>query len=343
VHRDLKPSNILLDADGEPYVTDFGLAKVFTPGSQMTTTGVVLGTPSYMSPEQAAGQPAQIGPATDIYSLGAVLYEILTGRPPFREESPVETLLQVLSGEPLLPREVNPRAPHLLEIICLRCLARSPGDRYASAQALADDLEHYLRGEALDARPPGLVERLWSWTRREPALASRLATLSVFLVVDVVNYAVGGITGEFCLEMAGLVAVWLAVAFVFPWILKSGQWSIPVRFVWGTLDSALLLAALLIADGAASPLVVGYPLLIAASGLWYRVRFVWFMTGLSLISYGILVVDFYFWRFDALRDHFSTRFDRHVIFVLGLLAIAGVVAYLVNRLRTLSSYYGQKL
>jgi serine/threonine-protein kinase len=100
---------------------------------------------------------------------------------------------------------------------------------------------------------------------------------------------------------------------------------------------------LLISDGAASPLVVGYPLLIAGSGLWYRVRFVWFMTGLSLISYGILVVDFYFWRFDALKDHFSTRFDRHVIFVLGLLAIAGVVAYLVNRLRTLSSYYGQKL
>ena len=343
VHRDLKPSNILLDADGEPYVTDFGLAKVFTPGSEMTTTGVVLGTPSYMSPEQAAGQPSQIGPASDIYSLGAVLYEILAGRPPFREETPVETLLQVLSGEPVLPRELNPRAPHLLEIVCLRCLARSPGDRYPSAEALAADLEHYLRGEALDARPPGLVERLWSWTRREPALASRLATLSVFLGVDVVNYAVGGIPGDFCLEMAGLVGVWLAVAFVFQWILKSGQWSIPARFVWGTLDSALLLAVLLIADGAASPLVVGYPLLIAASGLWYRVRFVWFVTALSLISYGILVLDFYLWRPDDLRAHFPTRFDRHVIFALGLLAIAGVVAYLVNRLRTLSSYYGQKL
>ena len=134
-----------------------------------------------------------------------------------------------------------------------------------------------------------------------------------------------------------------AVVAVFQQFLKSGQWSVPARFVWGTLDSLLLLAALFVADGAASPLIVGYPLLIVASGLWFRVRFVWYVTGLSLASYALLVVDFYYWRPDALRASFPTKFDRHVIFTLGLLAIAAVVAYLVDRLRTLSSYYGQKL
>jgi eukaryotic-like serine/threonine-protein kinase len=184
---------------------------------------------------------------------------------------------------------------------------------------------------------------VWSWVRREPALASRLGTLTAFLGVDVANYAVGNSPGDFSLEMAALIGVWLLIAVVFQQFLKSGQWSIPTRFVWGMLDSILLLAALLVADGAASPLVVGYPLLIVASGLWFRVRFVWFVTGLSLASYALLVVDFYFWRPDALRASFPTNFDRHVIFVLGMLATAGVVAYLVDRLRTLSTYYGQKL
>jgi serine/threonine-protein kinase len=342
VHRDLKPSNILIDAAGEPYVTDFGLAKVFTPGSEMTTTGAVLGTPSYMSPEQAAGQPSQVGPASDIYSLGAVLYELLTGRPPFRDENPVETLLQVLNGEPELPRELNPRVPRPLELIALKCLARSASDRYASAQALADDLERYLRNEPLEARAPGVVERVWRWVRREPALASRLVTLGAFFGIDVVNYGLG-MEADFCLEMAVLIAVWLAIAVAFQQFLKSGRWSIPGRFVWAMLDSALLLAALLIADGAASPLVIGYPLLIVASGLWFRVRFVWMVTGLSLLSYSVLVYDFYYRRATELQAKVPPDFMRHVIFFLGLIAIAGVIAYLVDRLRTLSSYYGQKL
>ncbi len=343
VHRDLKPSNILVDAAGEPFVTDFGLAKVFAPGSEITATGAVLGTPSYMSPEQASGQPSLIGPASDIYSLGAMLYELLTGRPPFREENPVETLLQVLNGEPLLPRAVNPRVPRPLEWIAMKCLARNPRDRYASAQALADDLERYRRGEPLEARAPGVVEHAWRWVRREPALASRLATLTAFLGIDAVIYGRGDEEPGFCLEMAMLVAVWLTIAVVFQQFLKSGRWSFPARFVWGTLDSALLLAALLIADGAASPLVIGYPLLIVASGLWFRVRFVWFMTALSLMSYGVLVYDFYWRRPEALQLKLSPQPIRHAIFTLGLIAISCVVAYLVDRLRTLSTYYGQKL
>ncbi len=175
VHRDLKPSNILLDADGQPYVSDFGLAKIFDAGAEATTTGVIAGTPCYMAPEQAMGRRAKIGPATDVYSLGAILYELLTGAPPFRAETPLDTLMEMLAGDPARPRSLNPHIPRGLELICLKCLAKEPGDRYPSAAALADDLDRFARGEALAVRQPSLLQRFWGWTRRQPALASRLA------------------------------------------------------------------------------------------------------------------------------------------------------------------------
>jgi hypothetical protein len=142
--------------------------------------------------------------------------------------------------------------------------------------------------------------------------------------------------------MSLLFAVWVASAVLCQKLLKIRRWSIPARFVWGTLDSALLLSVLLVASGAVSPLVIGYPLLIVVSGLWYRVRFVWFMSILSLASYGFLVFDYYHWR-PALREQFGPDPTRHVIFVLGMLATAGVMGYLVSRIRALSSYFGQKL
>ncbi len=348
IHRDLKPSNILLDREGQPYVTDFGLAKVFVPGSEMTATGVIAGTPSYMAPEQAAGQGKRIGPAADVYSLGAILYELLTGRPPFREESALDTLLQVLSREPALPRQVNPRVARELELICLKCLAKAPEDRYASAGALADDLEHFARGEALEVQPPRIGEKVWRWARRQPALASRCLALSAFYGtfcgVEAVRYLADRAyrpDGAFHAEMALLLALWMSVSVVCQRLHDSRRWSIPGRFVWGTLDSVLLLAVLLIADGVASPLVIGYVLLIVGSGLWFRVRFVSFMTVMSLVSYGILVADFY-WRRTDLQTHFDTDADRHVVMVVALLLLGGVVAYLVHRVRTLSSFYGRQ-
>ncbi len=187
VHRDLKPSNILLDGEGEPYVTDFGLAKIFVPGAELTATGVIAGTPSYMAPEQASGHGVEVGPAADVYSLGAILYELLTGQPPFHEENPLDTLWDALGREPELPRRLNPHVPRGLELICLKCLAKSPEGRYASAAALAEDLERFARHEPLAVRPPHLGQRLVAWTRRQPALASRLAALGVFYAVELVN------------------------------------------------------------------------------------------------------------------------------------------------------------
>jgi predicted Ser/Thr protein kinase len=152
LHRDLKPSNILLDEQGEPHVTDFGLAKQTAAAEPLTKTGAVLGTPAYMSPEQAAGQRGQVGPRSDVYSLGVILYHMLTGRPPFQAASPGEMVLLVLEQDPVPPRMLNPKADRDLEMICLRCLQKPPDLRYASAAGLADDLEAYLKDESISAR-----------------------------------------------------------------------------------------------------------------------------------------------------------------------------------------------
>jgi len=169
LHRDLKPANILLSKEGVPKVTDFGLAKRLeeeAAGSGTTREGTVMGTPSYMSPEQAQGAIAKLGPATDQYSLGAMLYEFLTGRPPFVSPKPLETIMQVIKKEPLAPRELQPKVPLDLETICLKTLSKEPEKRYASCAELADDLERYLRGEPIIARPVSQAEKAWRWYKR---------------------------------------------------------------------------------------------------------------------------------------------------------------------------------
>ena len=162
LHRDVKPSNVLLDAQGEPHVTDFGLARPMDDESSLTLTGQVLGTPGYMAPEQAKGG-ATVGPAADVYGLGALLFHLLTGRAPFVGASAAETLTQVLQQEPLSPRLLNPAVPVDLAAVCVKCLAKSPGERYGSAGELAEDLERFLDGEATQARPAGPVERGVRW------------------------------------------------------------------------------------------------------------------------------------------------------------------------------------
>ena len=175
VHRDLKPGNILLTRDGTPKVTDFGLARRQDGDGGLTLSGIPVGTPSYMSPCQARGDKSAMGPATDVWALGAILYELLTGRPPFRGESGAATLQQVVADEPVPPAKLNPRVPRDLTTICLKCLEKAPAKRYGSAAALADDLRRFERGEPIVARPLGRLGRLVRWARRRPAAAALLA------------------------------------------------------------------------------------------------------------------------------------------------------------------------
>jgi eukaryotic-like serine/threonine-protein kinase len=200
LHRDLKPANILLEeAHGSqpvgfvPHVTDFGLARrvAGSGAARLTQSGAIVGTPGYMAPEQAAGRTGELTTATDVYALGAILYECLTGRPPFQADTPLDTLMRVMSEEPVPPSRLRPAVPRDLETICLKCLRKEPQQRYASAQALAEDLERFLAGEPIEARPASAWERLVKWARRRPAVAALVVVSTAASLLLLIGLAVG--------------------------------------------------------------------------------------------------------------------------------------------------------
>jgi serine/threonine-protein kinase len=363
VHRDLKPANVLLERRNAELgmrneeqkassdsafripnsalakITDFGVAKILEEDSHATRTGMVVGTPGYMAPEQARGESRSVGPAADVYSLGAILYEMLTGQPPFVGDTPLVVLLQVMSDEPLPPRRLNPKIPRDLEFICLKCLEKSPERRYASAAELAQALESHLKGEILPVSRLTLWEDLTRLVRRMPAVAARVGILFLVIFVLILRAIQSG-NDQFSKTFPWIrlhhivlaLGVWIGLSAVFQRMLRTERGNRLVPYLWSFMEVFLLTTLLLVTDSFASPIDIGYPLLIAAAGLWVRERLVWFTTlcavlGYSIASAVVLIVE------AGDNPH------RHVIFIIGLALMGYLVTYQVRRFRSLSRYY----
>ena len=337
LHRDLKPANILIDAAGEPHVLDFGIARRIGADSSLTVEGAVMGTPSFMAPEQAAGKSKELGAAADIYGLGAILYFLLTGRPPFVAAAPLDTLVQVLEGEVIVPRLINPRLPRDLERICLRCLEKSPERRYPTAGALAEDLERFVRDEPVQARPPGLKPLLVHWMRRQPALASRMLGLGICMAIAQVKYHFyPSVAPAQHMWIMSVLGIWVLLSVICQWALEQERWSQRTPFVWAGVDSLCLTVVLWLDEAMPGPLMASFFALVAASGLWFQTRLVALTTLLAMLGYGLLLYD------DFHRYGQPEQMNWHVIFIVLLLLTGCAVAYQVHRVRALSRFYGRR-
>jgi eukaryotic-like serine/threonine-protein kinase len=333
IHRDLKPSNILLAPDGTPFVTDFGLAKALAFDSPHTETGTMVGTLGYMPPEQTLGEPAT--PQGDVYSLGAILFEALTGRPPFQNASPFDTLMQVMEEDPPRLRKLNRNVPLTLEWICLKCLEKNPQNRYESAAALVDDLEKFLRGDPLLTAAPGLLRTIIRWGRREPALAGHLGTLAVCALILQIKYMISGFDRPYHLMVMSVFAAWALAAVICCWLMRRLRLPDVVQYAWAAFDAAFLTLLLYVTPPevgqlGAGPILVGYPLLIVAAGLFFRVRLVTFMTVACVLSYAILVLC---GREPIIRPQYN------VIYEAALGVIGFMVGYQAYRIRLLTRYF----
>jgi serine/threonine-protein kinase len=285
-----------------------------------------------MSPEQAAGA-RDVGPAADVYGLGAILYECLTGKPVVSATAPVDALLAVLESEPQPPRRLNPKVPRSLEQVVLQCLDKQPERRYASAGALAEALDHYTRGEPVPTRQDGPIERLRRWARREPALATRWAALAAGSLIVVRNYFAIPEWRPLHIEVLTLFAGWTVASWVFQQGLRRpdvAQWA---AYAWSATDVVLLTVLQIITSAKVSPLIFGYPFLIACAGLWTQVRMVWATTVCCFVGYLWLMLG------DLLGDKPEHPFHRHFIFLVSLVVLGFVMSYQVQRVRALSRYY----
>ncbi|MBX3440904.1 MAG: serine/threonine protein kinase [Planctomyces sp.] len=338
VHRDLKPSNILLDPDGQAFISDFGLAKVFAADAERTVSGTIIGTPDYMSPEQAAGHSAATTTRSDVFSLGAILYEMLTGQQPFHGEHPLDTLLHVLEGEPTLPRKLNRRIPSDLEQICLRCLEKDPDRRYPTAAALADDLQRFADQEPIALPSVSFRHRLRRMIRREPALVSHLAAISLAALIVQVRAFVAPVEARSHSIVMGIFAVWALCSWGLQWWMRREAFADAARFLWAALDVVLYTALLSLSESwgwRTDLLVIGYPLMMSGAALWFRVRLIWFMTAVSVISYGVLRVR-HPEMHAGLPEHFAW-------IAAGMLVVIGAnLSYQVYRFKLLDRVYHRR-
>ncbi len=293
IHRDLKPSNILLDSKGRPWVTDFGLAKYLDRDSTLTAAGDVMGTPGYMPPEQAGGQADKVTATSDVYSLGAILYEMLTGQPPIQVDTVgpldfLDVLQRIQEQQAAPPRTKDRRIPRDLDTICLKCLEKDPASRYPTAEELAADLGRYLEGEPILARPISLVRRTTRWARRQPGLATTWIAVAVFYLYHLLcRWTVGPpeISDQFHYASTGVAATWCIGAWFFQRLMNRSRGRAFSLFLWVTMEFALLTGLLFATDGPKSALTIVYHVLVAGVVLRGRTDLVGYATVLALFGY----------------------------------------------------------
>jgi serine/threonine-protein kinase len=310
-------------------MTDFGLAKQLGESGR-TATGAILGTPSYMAPEQADSNGHAVGPAADVYALGAILYECLTGRPPFTGRHLLATVRQVVAEEPTPPRQINPQIPKDLQTICLKCLEKDPRRRYASARALGDDLGAYQRGEAISARPPSLFGRIDRWVRLRPALSATLIALTALYINHLVLLALGSQNegGDFHVFATAITIGWAGGAIFFQWLVTRSRYSEAATYGWAALDVTMATLMMWRGQGPRSALLIGYPLLITGTALRFRPSLIWFVTGLCVTGYLGMVAEAE-WR----RPQLAVGVKDWLVYALGQVILGFLAHQLLRRVR----------
>ena len=296
IHRDLKPSNILIDEKtGQPWVMDFGLAKSLQTDSNLTSAGDIMGTPGYMAPEIATGQSSTASPAADVYGLGAILYRILTGRPPIEVAGGdfARTIQLIREHDVISPRERDRRIPHDLNAICIQSLETDPALRYPNAGEFAADLRRCLEGESIHVRQSGIFRRVQRWARYRPGLAVTICVLVVFYTYHVIANLTGMLPGDESFKRTVNYVVPLAIlnAAIWQWWLQRTDGAAWTLYAWATGEVLLLTAVIFSGDGTRSGLTSAMFVLVAASSLRCRPLLIGYITVLSMLSYGLLWVD----------------------------------------------------
>lgn len=328
-HRDIKPSNILIDLHGSPILIDFGLAKSTHGESDLTQSGAMLGTPSYMAPEQIQHHHDHDLRLSDIYSLGAVLYHLLVGRPPFVGPTSFDIMLQLKDRQPVRPSRLNRQVDRELDTICLRAMEKIPSERYATAAEFGRDLERWINGSAVSSPTKSPWVRWIRWWKQEPGLVSHAVAISVVILVVLLSHLLGYSLAHLPTQLTVLLT-WLLICFPLQrWILQSKDTIVPA-ILWGLIDLFCVSWLIATAGPPRSLLLVAYPLMITASALFYRTRFVILMTTACILAFLVLT--------GLIEDPSFERASFRILFVCFLGIQCLTLTSLIFKVRNLFTY-----